>query len=138
MRRRLAGTAPDVASFTAMLSSLQVEGRSEEMTSVLQEMAARGIKESERTRAVLDQSDERLSKMRTSKLKMLLSSDDVVVRQAGQDLFATFLARGVADTFQVNTFMMETCHNSEQMRSVMDRAEVAGVAPDVVSFTAML
>eukprot|EP00316_Scyphosphaera_apsteinii_P024520 CAMPEP_0119344186 /NCGR_PEP_ID=MMETSP1333-20130426/106840_1 /TAXON_ID=418940 /ORGANISM="Scyphosphaera apsteinii, Strain RCC1455" /LENGTH=317 /DNA_ID=CAMNT_0007356613 /DNA_START=82 /DNA_END=1031 /DNA_ORIENTATION=- len=71
-RAETAGIAMYDNAFNPLLSSLQLEGRLDELAAVVSKMRTRGMEQDKYTQNVLERSDEKISRMRTQKLKGLL------------------------------------------------------------------
>ena len=120
------GVVPAASTRNMLLSALQVEGRTEEMEALQQEMAQRGIQPNERTAKVLARSGEDVSKLRTAKLVRLLKEGET---RLAWKLFNGLLGRGLADEHQLRTMLKWGCSTQAQRATLNKRARNKLVEP---------
>ena len=120
-RAEAAGVAPEASTFTNLISKLQVEGR--DVDGALAEMSARGIEPDEHTRAELDRGSEELSRIRTSKLKQLLTRGE---SETAWRLFDGLLDAGQANAYQVRVMRDHGCADNKEWKALLQRVKRAG------------
>ena len=96
-RAEQAGMTTAAPTFTFLLGSAQLEGRTKDTAALQREMARRGIMPNEYTARVLGRTPEVLSRQRTAELGRLLKAGEASRAWA---LFDGLLERGHADVVQ--------------------------------------
>ena len=133
-RAEEAGVTTAVSTYTFLLGSARVEGRTEEAEALQQVMARRGIEPNEYTAKVMARSSKVLAKQRTSELGRLLKAGET---GRAWELFDGLLERGRAGEYHLTT-MLKACLGCEQQVELVTRAEQAGVTTAAPTFTFLL
>ena len=130
-----AGVRLGIHTFTPLLARLRLEGRVDEVDTVLEEMKSRGVEPNEHTQRVLNTSEDEQGARRTSALNHMLKTDS---HSEAWQMFDHLLDRGQVQPQHVNLLLGKACSNSEEQRKLMWRADGAGVALDAHTFTTLI
>ena len=133
-RAEEAGVTTTLPTYNLLLGSLRVEGRSEEAEALQREMAQRGIEPNERTTKALSRAADLHGKKHTAHLRRLLEAGET---SRASELFDGLLGRGHANEHHL-TVMLKTCPSIDEQRALVQRAEEAGVATAVATYTYLL
>ena len=130
-----AGVSPSTSTYNLLLSTLQMEGRKDELEGVLSEMDARGIVRDVKTEKYLSLPAEELSRMRRARLQELAEDGDFARMK---ELFESLLARRQADWIHLNVAMLHLCKDYASRRELLRHAETAGVSPSTSTYNLLL
>merc|ERR1719272_1214214 len=133
-RAEEAGVTTTLPTYNLLLGRLRVEGRSEEAEALQREMAQRGIEPNERTTKALSRAAHMHGRNRTVDLLRLLEAGET---SRAWELFDGLLGRGHANEHHL-TVMLKTCPSIDEQRALVQRAEEAGVATAVSTYTFLL
>ena len=133
-----AGVEANTATYNSLVNQLMVEGDVESAHQVMDEMLAAGVKPNERTFRALNLTEKILDHERTKRLSNFLARGGKANEQWAWDLFNTLKKRGKASVYQFN-LMMKFCYDSEEQRRLIEfDMPVAGVKPNVVTYTTLV
>ena len=118
-RAEQAGVTTAAPTFTFLLGSALLEGRTKDTAALKREMARRGIMPNAYTAKVLGRTPEVLSSLRTAKLGRLLKAGET---GRAWELFDGLLERGHADTVQYNV-MLAACTTAAEKQTFGKRAK---------------
>ena len=111
-----AGVAPDVFTYTTLISRLMIEGDKEGARCVVEkDMPAAGVQPNDKTRDTLNLPSAALSKMRAKKLGNWLKQGGDEATNAAWTLLGMLVDRGVANVFNFNV-MLKACYSSDKVR----------------------
>jgi pentatricopeptide repeat protein len=126
-------------TYTSLVNMLMIEGDAEAARRVVErDMPAAGVQPNKFTEKALAKPEKVLRKMRVRKLGQWLLRGSSAGTEAAWDLTDALRARGLADTALVNAMLGEACYSSEEQMLLVDAMPEEGLAPDVVTFNALV